>query len=100
MNDAFVADVIATIIKIICLGTLGYVSANKWRQAKRAGENSFAAAWPYGAMIIALILTQTVIWLRALGKPIGWISLGVAGLLIIAAGVGILKQTWHLDRKA
>ena len=99
MNDGFVADVIATIIKIICLVVVSYTMAVKWQRAKQAGENPLAAAWPQGLMFVALILTQTVVWFRALGKPIGWIGLGVAGLLVVAAGVGMLKQTWHPDRK-
>ena len=99
MNDKIAADVLLTILKIICLGTVSFMLI-RWQRAKRAGRNSFFPAWPFAFMIAALIIAQAIIWLRGLGKPGGWIGLSVAGLLAIAGGVGLLRQTWRMDKKA
>lgn len=100
MNDDLTADILATIIKIICFAAIGFTLSGKWRRAKRVGQNPLAAAWPDALMIVALIVVQMVIWLHGLRKPVGWVSLSLAGLLVVIAGIGLLRQTWHLDRKA
>src|ERR1044071_8816491 len=99
MDYEFAGGVLTTILKIICLGALG-LAMMRWRRAKKAGENSSFASWPFGLLIAALIMAQVVVWIHGSHQLLSWIGLGIASLLLVMGGVGLLKWTWRLDRKA
>lgn len=98
MNDGLIADIIANGMKTFCLGVTVFTLAVKWRQAKRAGENPRAGAWPYALFVVALIVLLVPGFAPNFHRSFSWICLGLAMLLGIIGTVAISRQRWQLDK--
>src|SRR5689334_22339775 len=85
--------VIGYILDVVCIGAFVYVLVVLWRRAKRAGENPRAALWPFGMMVIALILAEVACFALDPRSLFLWIIMGVAFLLVIIGAALTLKRS-------